>query len=1754
MKVRRGRKAVSVVFVASIAASSIAVLVPDMSAQAAAPTLTIPGRVYPEPGQILNFSGNDPISGDNRAIVIDGLEPGPLGCAPDAGNGFEIDDCPGVDLELSGEAGLLRMSGIEGINNDPDPENDLLFNADEGVVVTATDSQNGRDSRIFTLRGPAAGVLNMLATLQLVPCSEQIGTDIVPAPPAGDNPYSVDCGGPGGHPDDEPLYEERESEDGQLPNLFVRAIQGDSSVNPTGNIYFKFESTNEGPDVNAPASAIDAPAGATTDVDGQVDVVDDDMCNQLLCGAPYTENPGMAEGDDEMLLVAWIPESNCGTFNFIVSAALTNLGGGGSTRTSVHDVLRAWTGLDLNDTEQDVAADAIAAAVELNLVPNAVALDLSSQPSSIGSPTTVFAGTGQIDDVRWALDNIDYTAPADDATCHLNIQVSDLGNNGKPLSYIGSPFGPETPHTGHTLPDDGDPGTPLEAGDDEPYEVPNALADVTSLTFNVEDSHPDVTISQIAPSQAGDPAGPNKPSGFKITFSAAVEGFTESDLTLQNSDASGAAFVPLSFTSLPGNVYTVVVDADDDGTITVEMTGEAFAVGHSGDSAYANDPPVYDDNEIEWDQSGPTVTIDKKDTQADPTNTSPVLFTVEFGDTVTSGLVDFTKDDVVVSGTANPNPNLTVVTQPDPLDLKTFQVAVAGMTGPGTVIATVPAGAVVDTALNGSQASTSTDNVVGFDNDGPDVTIDQAAGQLDPTIGSPIMFDVQFSESVTDFATGDVTLGGTALPSAATVTGSGMNYTVAVSGMTMDGTVAVSIAAGVAHDVAENPNSASTSGDDTVTFDFDEGDVTAPTVTIDQNAAQAETTSTVPIVYDVVFSEPVVDFATGDVTLSGTAGATTAVVTGSGSNYTVSVSGMAQDGTVIASIDAARAHDIAANANLASTSTDNTVTWVQADVTAPTVTVNQAAGQTDPADVSPILFTVVFSEPVSDFETGDVTLAGTAGATTGTVTGSGTTYTVSVSGMVSPGTVIASIIGGVAHDASTNPNAASTSADNNVTWSPDVTPPTVTIDQAGGQPDPTTATPILFTVTFSENVSGFDTGDVTLSGSAAATTALVSGAGKDYTVAVTGMTQDGTVTASLNAGVAQDAASNPSNASTSTDNSVTFEFDEADTSQPTVTIDQAGGQVDPTSTSPIMFTVLFSEPVVGFATGDVTVGGTAGATTGGVTGSGDTYTVSVSNMLSSGTVTVTIPAGVAKDAANNDNLAASSTDASVTYDPIAPTVTITKKTGQADPTNASPVMFTVTFSESITGFVTGDVTLSGSGNATTATVTPVSASEYDVAVTGMSGEGTVIADVLASKAIDLAGNANTAAPASAQVTFDNLAPMVAIDQAGGQADPTSAPSINFTVVFSESVSDFVTGDVTIGGTAGATAADVTGSGTTYTVAVSGMTGSGTVIASIAAGVAHDAVGNANGASTAADNQVQFNVPPDSTAPTVTIDQAAAQADPSTAPSVVFTVVFSEAVGGFTPSDIALGGTAGATTAVISGVGPTYTVTVTGMTTSGTVIASIPAGVVADAALNANTASTSTDSTVTFTQPTIAVSTAGGTVHVTVVSGGVLTAASAASPQVPPPNGVAFPFGQLSFTASSTPGGVVVFQLTLPSPVTTYDKLVSGAWQEFTFDGETGVQVNGNILTVTIRDNGRGDSDLTSGVVTDPGAPAVLAQVPPTTPTTTTAPTTSPTTTPGALPPTGSSSTNNLTVAAALLIGFGFLLAGARRRQSSKASA
>jgi hypothetical protein len=446
------------------------------------------------------------------------------------------------------------------------------------------------------------------------------------------------------------------------------------------------------------------------------------------------------------------------------------------------------------------------------------------------------------------------------------------------------------------------------------------------------------------------------------------------------------------------------------------------------------------------------------------------------------------------------------------------------------------------------------------------------------------------------------------------------------------------------------------------------------------------------------------------------------------------------------------------------------------------------------------------------------------------------------------------------------------------------------------------------------------------------------------------MTTGGTVVASVPAGVAQNAGLEGNLASTSSDNEVIWSFG--------VTINQAAGQADPTTTSPINFTVVFAESVTGFTNGDVsfsssTAGGTLVAN---VTGSGASYNVAVSGMTTRGTVVASIPAGSATNGSTT-NVASTSSDNTVNW---GPSVTINQAAGQADPTTASPINFTVVFSESVTGFATGDMSFSGStaGGTLVGTVTG-SGTTYNVAVTGMTTSGTVVASVPAGTATN--GTATNHASTSTDNTV-TWGATVTINQASGQADPTGTSPINFTVVFSTSVTGFATGDVSFAGstTGGTLVGTVSGSGATYNVAVTGMTTSGVVVASIPAGVA-SAGSNSNLASTSTDNSVTWGL-------TVTVNQAAGQADPASTSPINFAVVFSSSVTGFAADDVTISGTAGGTkTVTVTGSGATYNVAVAGMTTSGTVTASIAAGRATNGT-NTNLASTSTDNTVTWQTP------------------------------------------------------------------------------------------------------------------------------------------------------------------------------------------
>lgn len=165
-----------------------------------------------------------------------------------------------------------------------------------------------------------------------------------------------------------------------------------------------------------------------------------------------------------------------------------------------------------------------------------------------------------------------------------------------------------------------------------------------------------------------------------------------------------------------------------------------------------------------------------------------------------------------------------------------------------------------------------------------------------------------------------------------------------------------------------------------------------------------------------------------------------------------------------------------------------------------TVTINQKDNQADPTNSTTINFSVVFSEPVADFTSEDVTLSGTAEATTALVTGSGATYNIAISGMTGSGTVIASIGADKATGSSGNTNEVSTSTDNIVTY--DITEPTVSSISSG------TPTPNEATITWTTNKDSSSKVDYGLTNSYGSSTSEIDTSPRvqNHSVALSGLT------------------------------------------------------------------------------------------------------------------------------------------------------------------------------------------------------------------------------------------------------------------------------------------------------------------------------------------------------------------------------------------------------------------------------------------------------------------------------------------------------------------------------------------------------------------------------------------------------------------------------------------------------------------------
>ena len=1020
-----------------------------------------------------------------------------------------------------------------------------------------------------------------------------------------------------------------------------------------------------------------------------------------------------------------------------------------------------------------------------------------------------------------------------------------------------------------------------------------------------------------------------------ITFSEAVLNFVAGDIALGGTATATVSNLGAgSLNASDAEEYVATLTPTGSGNLTIQVLADV------AQDAATNGNTASTIASVSIDVSAPTVSISGVPM---PPQNEAFDITITFSEAVSG----FVAGDITIGGdTTNNGDRLASVTDLTSDDDTVWTATLTPESGvDGNVTIQVPADVAEDAVTNGNAAS----SVSSFDFDLVPPTV--AVSDI-PTPPQNAAFDVTitFSEAVSGFVAGDITVGGDTtnggdlLASVTDLTSD--DNTVWTATLTpesgVDGNVTIQVPADVADDAATNGNTASSVS----SFDFD---LVPPTVAVSdiptppQNAAFDVT---------ITFSEAVSGFVAGDITIGGdttNGGDLLASVTDLTSDdntvWTATLTPIAgADGDVTIQVPANIADDAATNKNTASTGQT-----VSVDTQGPSVSISgiPTTPQNGAFDV-----TIIFSEVVSGFVAGDITVGGDKtdeddllASVTDLTSDDNTVWTATLTPIAGAnGDVTIQVPASVAQDTAMNGNAASTSQ----TVSVDLVRPSVSISDV---PTPPQNAAFDVTITFSEDVTGFVVGDISLGGAGSANVSL-RGSGADYTATLT-PTGSGNLTIQVSANAAEDTATNGNTVSSAV--SVVL-----DLVRPSVSISDV-----PTPPQNAVFdvTITFSEDVTGFEVGDITLGGTATATVE-LSGSDADYTASLTP-TASGTLTIEVPANVAEDAATNKNTAA--TAASVTLDITGPTVSITDV-----PTTPQNAVFdvTITFSEVVSGFVAGDITIGGDktdGDDLLASVTDLTSDDdtvWTATLTPIAGaNGDVTIQVPASVAQDTATNGN-AASTSQMVSVDLVRPSVSISDV---PTPPQNGAFDVTITFSEAVTDFVAGDITVGGDTtnnGDRLASATGltsdDNIVWTARITPTAGvDGDITIQVPVDVAADAATNTNTASSTVNAEL------DLVRPTVAISDVPT---PPQNADFDITITFSEDVTGFEATDISLGGNA---IAALNGSGKEYTASLT-PTGSGNLTIQVPANAAADTATNGNAASATASVVLDIQGPTVAI--------------------------------------------------------------------------------------------------------------------------------------------------------------------------------------
>jgi hypothetical protein len=991
-----------------------------------------------------------------------------------------------------------------------------------------------------------------------------------------------------------------------------------------------------------------------------------------------------------------------------------------------------------------------------------------------------------------------------------------------------------------------------------------------------------------------------------ITFSRAVNGFTNADLTIANgtltnvSSADGGITWTATFT--PTNNIT-----DTTNLITLDNTGvtavsdSVAGVGTTNSNNYA------------IDTQRPTATIVMSDTALKIGDTS--LVTITFSEAVSG----FTNADLTIA-----NGTLTNVSSADGGITWTATFTPNASITDATNLITLDNTGVADLAGNAGSGTTDSANYV-VDTVRPTATIIVADTNL--AAGEASVVTITFSEAVSGFTAADLTVANGTLTGLSSSDG-GITWTATLTPTTSvtDTTNLITLDNTGVNDLSGNAGTGSTNSNN---YAIDTVRPTA-TIVVADTALKIGETSLVTI----TFSEAVSGFTNADLSIAnGTLSAVSSADGGITWTATFTPTSSITDATNLITLNNTGVADLAGNAGSGTTDSNN----YAVDTVRPTATVVFTQSTLKIGDTS--LVTITFSEAVSGFTNADLTIAnGSLTAVSSADGGITWTATFTPSANITDATNLVTLDNTGVADLAGNAGSGTTDSNN---YSIDTQRPTATIVVA--DPALSAGETTLVTITFSEAVSGFTNADLTVpNGTLTALSSADGGITWTATFTPTGGINDTSNIITLaNTGIADLAG----NAGTGTTNSGNFTIN---TVAPTATIVVADNSLTIGETS--LVTITFSEAVTGFNNADLTIAnGTLTAVSssdGGITWTA-TFTPT-SNITDASNLITLDNSGVQNAVGNAGNGTTNSNNYAIdTQRPTATVVLADSALGVGQTTTV-----TITFSEAVSGLTLADLTvangtlsgLSTSDNITyTATFTPSA---------GITDTSNII--TLDNTGItDIAGNSGSGTTDSANYVIDSQRPTATIVISDTDLRPGETALV--TITFSEAVSGFDNSDLSV---ANGTLSNVSSSdgGITWTATFTptiGVSDATNLIVLNNAGIS-DLAGNAgSGITNSANYAVQTEVP---TATIVVADTALKAGETSTV-----TITFSEAVSGFTNADLTIAnGTLSNVTSSDGGITWTATLTPTANITDTTNLITLDNSGVTNASGNSGVGTTASN--------------------------------------------------------------------------------------------------------------------------------------------------------------------------------------------------